>query len=164
MAEAKDTGGSQMFAPRAGRGTKIALILSLTVNLLVFGIVGGSIFAHGWRDDPHRVRDVGVGPFTDALTPEDRKALRDAFVKAVPDFRERRAAARADIERLAEAIRADPFDRASVAAVMDVQGNRIEERIQLGRNLLLDRLEAMGPEARAALADRLETMRRNRHD
>ena len=161
MADENATPGTP--AP-AGRGVRFALILSLTLNLLALGIVGGSILAHGWMDGGHHVREVGFGPYTDALTPEDRKALRDAFVKAVPDFRRRRDEARADIERLAEAIRAEPFDRAAVAAMMEAQGARIQERIQLGRNLLLDRLEAMGPAARSALADRIETMRRMPHD
>lgn len=164
MAEENASAGTPAPAPHAGRGVRLALILSLTLNLLVLGIVGGSILAHGWMDGAHRVREVGFGPYTDALTPEDRKALRDAFVKAVPDFRQRREEARADVERLAETIRAEPFDRAAVAALMEAQGARIQERIQLGRNLLLDRLEVMGPEARSALADRIGTMRRMHRD
>jgi uncharacterized membrane protein len=149
---------------RAGRGLKIALILSLTLNLLVLGIVGGSILAHGWGDDPRRVRDVGFGPYTEALSPEDRKALLQGFMKAMPDFRKEREAARADMVRLADAIRTEPFDRATVEAVMNDQAARIRDRIELGRALLLDRLEAMGPEARAALADRMEHMRLRPHD
>jgi len=86
------------------------------------------------------------------------------FMKSMPDFRKEREAARADMARLAGAIRAEPFDRAAVAAVMDDQAVRIRNRIDLGRGLLLDRLEAMGPEARRALADRMERMRFGRHD
>lgn len=151
-------------APKAGRGMKIALILSLTLNLLIFGVMGGAMLAHGGRDDPRRVRDVGFGPYTEALSPEDRKALRDAFIKAVPDFRAGREEARADVAKLAEAIRAEPYDRAAVEAVFASQAERIEARLTIGRNLLLDRLDAMAPEARAALAGRIETMRMKRRD
>ncbi|MCA0271378.1 MAG: periplasmic heavy metal sensor [Proteobacteria bacterium] len=151
-------------APTAGRGMKIALILSLTLNLMIFGVMGGAMLAHGGRDDPRRVRDVGFGPYTEALSPEDRKALREAFFKAAPDFRKGREEARADVAALAAAIRAEPYDRAAVEAVMASQVARIEGRLQLGRGLLLDRLDAMGPEARAALAGRIETMRMKRHD
>lgn len=163
MDEKKDTGGAG-DAPRTGRGVKIALILSLTLNLLVFGIIGGAIVAHGGRDDPRRVREVGFGPYTEALSPEDRKALRDAFLKAAPDFRHRREEARADVARLAAAIRAEPYDRTAVEAVIASQTSRIEERLKLGRSLLLDRLDAMGPERRAALADRIEAVRMKHHD
>ena len=53
---------------------------------------------------------------------------------------------------------------ATVEAMMAAQSARIEERLTLGRALLLDRLDAMSPEARAAMADRLETARRKHHD
>ena len=157
MDETKTTGGT-------GRGVKIALILSLGLNLAVLGIVGGAIIAHGWRDDPRRVRDVGFGPYTEALSSEDRAELRKAFLKSAPDFRQRREEIRADMAALANAIRATPYDRAAVETVMETQSGRIEERLTLGRSLLLDRLDAMSPEARAAMADRLETVRRKHHD
>lgn len=163
MDEPKET-ATAARTPKAGRGMKIALILSLTLNLLILGVMAGAMLAHGGPDDPRRVREVGFGPYTDALAPEDRKALRDAFVKAVPDFRANREEARADVQRLAEAIRAEPYNRAAVEAVMASQTDRIESRLTIGRNLLLDRLDAMGPEARMALAERLEKMRMKRHD
>lgn len=156
--------GSGVAAPKAGRGMKIALILSLTLNLLILGIVGGAMFAHGGPDGPGRIRDVGFGPYTEALSGEDRKALREAFIKAAPDFRKGREEAQADVARLAAAIRAEPYDRAAVEAVMADQGQRIEKRLMLGRGLFLDRLDAMGPEGRAALAGRIEEMRMKRHD
>ncbi len=164
MDDVKDTGAAPTPIPRTGRGVRIALILSLTLNLLVVGIVGGSILAHGWRDDPRRVRDVGFGPYTEALSPEDRKVLLDGFMKSAPDFRKQREEARADMTRLAAAIRAEPFDRAAVEAIMDDQVARIRGRMQLGRSLLLDRLETMGADGRNALADRMESMRLRRHD
>lgn len=159
-----ETNGTKAAVPGAGRGVRIALILSLTLNVLIVGIVGGAILGHPGRDDVRRVRDVGFGPYTQALSPEDRAALREAFVKAAPDFRNRREETRADMARLAAAIRADPYDRAAVETVMNAQAVQIEERLQLGRGLMLDRLDAMGPEARAAFADRLESMRMMRRD
>lgn len=161
MAEPNNTGAGATL-PKSGRGMKIALILSLTLNLLGLGIVGGAMFAHGGPDGPHGVRDIGFGPYTEALSDDDRRALREAFLKAAPDFRKGREEARADIEALAAAIRAEPYDRAAVEAVMGDQAERIEKRLELGRGLLLDRLDAMGPEARAALADRIEKMRKKR--
>jgi uncharacterized membrane protein len=155
---------AQVAQPKSGRGMKIALILSLTLNLLILGMMGGAMLAHGGPGGRGHIRDVGFGPYTEALSGEDRKALREAFVKAAPDFRAGREEARADVARLAAAIRAEPYDRAAVEAVMASQAARIEERLQLGRGLLLDRLDAMGPEARAALAGRIETMRVKRRD
>lgn len=164
MGDVSNTGSAPAAAPSAGRGVRIALILSLTLNLLIVGVVVGSILTHGGRNDPRRVLNVGFGPYTEALAPEDRAALREGFLKSMPDVLKRRSETRAEMARLADAIRAEPFDRAAVAAVMDDQAARIEERMQLGRNLLLDRLDVMGPEARRALADRMERMRARRRD
>lgn len=161
MDEPKD---ALVAAPKAGRGMKVALILSLTLNLLILGVMCGAMLAHGGPGGPGGIRDIGFGPYTEALTGEDRKALREAFIKAAPDFRAGREEMRADVARLAAAIRAEPYDRAAVEAVMASQAARIEDRLQLGRGLILDRLDAMGPEARAALAGRIETMRMKRRD
>ena len=164
MNDVKESGAVSKANGRSGRGMKIALILSLTLNLLILGIVGGSILAHGGRDDPRRVREVGFGPYSKALSRDDRAALRESFLKAMPDLRKQREDARADMARLAAAIRTEPFDRAAVEAIMDGQAARIQSRMQLGRGLLLDRLDAMSPEARGALADRMEELKTRRHD
>lgn len=163
MEERKDA-EAVIQTTKPGRGMKIALILSLTLNLLILGMMGGAMLAHGGPHGPGGIRDIGFGPYTEALTGEDRKALREAFFKAAPDFRAGREEMRADVARLAAAIRAEPYDRAAVEAVMTSQAARIEDRLQLGRGLLLDRLDAMGPEARAALAERIEAMRRKHRD
>ena len=56
------------------KGVKIALALSLALNLLVLGLVGGALLSFGLpgdRDDP-RLRTLGLGPFALALEREDR--------------------------------------------------------------------------------------------
>lgn len=136
-----------------GRWKTWALVLSLGVNLFVAAAVLGAGLRH------HReVRDVGFGPFTNALTREDRMALRDAFMAAAPDVGMRRRTAAEDAAQLAAALRADPWDAAAVEALPLRQGARAEERFALGRRLFLERLGQMTPEARGALADRIERM------
>jgi len=142
-------------APSApgGRWKTWALVVSLAVNLFV----GAAILGAGLRH--HReVRDVGFGPFTEALTREDRRALRDAFMAAAPDAGARRREAAENVAQLAAALRAEPWDAATVEALLVRQGSRAEERFALGRRLFLERLAQMTPEARAALADRIERM------
>ena len=85
-------------------------------------------------------------------------ALRDAFMAAVPDVGMRRRTAAEDAAQLAAALRADPWDAAAVEALLLRQGARAEERFALGRRLFLERLGQMTPEARGALADRIERM------
>jgi uncharacterized membrane protein len=141
--------------PRAGKGMQIALALSLAFNLLVVGLVAGAILRDG---DPRArvVRDLDFGPFTEALSPPDREALRREFVARAPEMREIRREIRADLETFLTVLRSEPFDAAALQVVMDNQQARMSRRIDLGRALLLERLAAMSPEERAEFADRLE--------
>lgn len=156
MSENQKTGETAVSGPRAGRKTRIALILSLTLNLLILGVIAGAAIGHHRRAAHGGARDVGFSPFTGALEREDRAALRGAFLAAMPDARERRQAARQDFDRLAEALRADPWDRALVTEVLARHGARTAERLELGHRLLIERIAAMTPAARAAFADRIE--------
>lgn len=143
-------------AARRGRWTTWALVASLALNLFVVAAVAGAALRH------HReVRDVGFGPFTEALTREDRAALREAFMAAAPGFRDRHREAAEDVAGLAAALRADPWDATAVEALLARQGARAEERFALGRKIFLDRLNQMTPAERAALADRIERMMRH---
>lgn len=152
MAEAEVT------KPKSGgRWTTWALIASLALNLFVAAAVVGAAMRH--HRMPHGdVREVGFGPFTEALTREDRAALRDAFIAAAPGLREMRREAEAGFARLAASLRAEPWDRAATEAALVEQAARTTDRLDLGRKLLLERLETMTPEARAALADRIEAV------
>lgn len=139
----------------SGKGVRIALGISVALNLAVVGLVAGALLRDG---DPRArmVRDLDFGPFTEALSPRDRDALRREFVERAPEMRDVRRAMRDDLETFLTVLRTEPFDPAALAVVMDNQDGRMARRIELGRDLLLDRLAAMPPEERAAFADRLE--------
>lgn len=145
--------------PRSSRRMRVVLILSLTFNLLVIGIVAGAVLGGGHRRPP--VGDVSFGPYTEALSRDDRAALRDAFFDQEPGFREARARMETDFAALLTALRADPYDAAAVERLVAVQQQRAAERLELGRTLLVERIGAMDPEARNAFADRLEEAVRN---
>lgn len=142
------------------RWMRYALVVSLAANLLVLGVVAGAVIRHD-RDGPRgMIADVGFGPYTEALSREDRKALRDAFIARAPDFRAMRAEAQADMATLIAALRAADWDEAAVKTTLAKQRDRTVSRISLGQDLLLERLSAMTPDARRALADRLDGMMR----
>ena len=139
---------------RPGRGGKIVLALSLALNLAAAGVVAGALLRDG---PPHGGgRDFGLGPLSEALTREDRKALRDAFVTRHPDLRADRREMKADFAALAVALRADPFDPAALDAVLARIAARNQALLDTGRELVAERLKAMSAEDRAAFADRLE--------
>lgn len=137
------------------RGLRIALGVSVALNLLVVGVVAGAILRDGGPRD-RMVRDLDLGPFTEALSPDDRAAMRREFVARMPEMGEARRAMRAEFRDLLALLRAEPFDPEAMRQVMTGQRARMQERVDLGQELLLQRLESMTPDARQAFADRLE--------
>ncbi len=133
-----------------GRGLKIALVVSVALNLLVAGMIGGA-FLRGGPD-----RDLGFGPFAEALTEDDHRALRQEFMARAPDMREMRRSQRAAMRDLLSALRAEPFDPAALEMAMAAAASRMGDRLRIGQEILVRHLAAMSPADRAAFADRLE--------
>lgn len=141
-------------APATPRGVKIALALSVALNLGVAGLAVGAWLGDG----PHRgmPRDMSFGPFTEALDEDDRQEIRKALLERLGEFREQRAAARAEFETLLATLRADPFDAEALKAALATLEARNAQRLDLGRSLIETRLIEMSPKERADFADRLE--------
>lgn len=149
---------------KTDRGWRIAFFVLLALNLGVAGMIGGAVLRHGPVRHGEMVRDLGFGPFTEALAPEDRAALRRSFLERAPDFRAARSEMRAEFSAVLAALRAEPFDAAALAAAMERQSSRMTRQMQLGQALLRDHLAEMTPDARRALADRLEHSLTRRDD
>lgn len=137
-----------------GKGLRIALAVSVALNLAVAGMFAGS-FLHD-RERRDDVREVGFGPFSEALSREDRRALRKALLARMPEMRQARQEAGQDAQNLLAVLRADPFDPGQLSAMMEAQRARMAGRFEVGQDLMRDLLVAMTPEARLAFADRLE--------
>lgn len=140
----------------ARRWTRTLLPVSLGFNLAIIGIFGGLVLSHMTHPPREPVRELSFGRFTDALTPQERQDLRRAFFKEARGFRAERLSMRADFQGLIAALKAQPYDPATVAALMDKQDARVRQWIGLGQRLLQDRIAAMTPAERAAFAGRLE--------
>lgn len=149
---------------RSGRGLKIALALSLALNLGVAGLVAGAWLREGGpgRGPP---RDLSFGPFSQALSAEDRRALRQAIRQDLGDLRESRAAAREEFDALLAALRADPYVPAQVDAALSAVVARNTGRLVKGQELIAARIAQMAPSDRLAFAHRLEkALRRGTRD
>jgi uncharacterized membrane protein len=161
MTAPNDTGDTPIVSdaapPYSGRWVRMALAISLAINLGIVGIVAGAMF----RDDGpmhsgHMTRDLGFGPFTEALSKDDRAELRRAFLAKLPEMRDGRRAMREDIGALLAQLRATPFDAAGLRAAFDRQNQRNAARLELGQQLIFDLVVGMTDEARQAFAGRLE--------
>ena len=163
MSDPQPTVPPEASVPATSRGVKIALAVSVALNLAVAGLAAGAFL----RDGPHRgmPRDMSFGPFSEALDDADRKSIRQALMERMGEFREQRQAAKAEFEALLVALRADPFDPAAMQAALSAIEARNSQRLELGRSLIEARLTEMSPEARKAFADRLEkALRRGGRD
>ena len=139
-----------------GRGLRIALAVSVALNLAVAGLFAGSFLKDHEAGGPRGVREIGFGPFSEALSRDDRKALRRAVLARMPEMRQARQEAAQDAQTLLGVLRAEPFNPGQVAAVLEAQRVRMAGRFEVGQGLMRDLLLAMTPEARRAFADRLE--------
>jgi len=144
--------------PRKRNWGRWLLTGSLALNL---ALVGAMIGAHvsDRKGPPGAEREMQgsfVGPYGRALSKEDRRAIRQSLIARGPKLREKRGEMRRIVEEMAQALRADPFDPQAVSAILDRQ-REVQYRLQdTGREVLIERLTQMTPEARAAFADNLE--------
>ncbi|MHA6347284.1 periplasmic heavy metal sensor, partial [Roseivivax sp. CAU 1761] len=142
---------------RPGRGLRIALLLSLALNLAVAGIVAGA-----WLDQGpprHAARHGGPeAPFLyfRALTEPQRRALRRELraALATPGGAARAEFAAGYGEALA-ALQADPFDAERLTEVLRRQEARAARHRAQGRKVLTGFLAKLPEAERAAYAARL---------
>ena len=138
--------------------TRVLLVASLVLNLLVLGAVGGAL----WHGGPHHDDRTGRhgragGPLTRSLSAEDRHAILKQMRAARGQRGEARARLDAAMTALVADLRARPFDRDSAARHLAEQRSFLSERIARGQTLLLDRLANMTDAEREAYADRLKS-------
>ncbi|NHB78522.1 periplasmic heavy metal sensor [Rhodobacter calidifons] len=141
-------------APSGARWLKLALAVSVGLNLVVAGLVLGAWLREGPRKG--MPRDLSFGPFTEALSDKDRRALRRDLMGRLGEFRTAREAARAEFAGLLTALRAEPFDPEALKAALAAIETRNADRLELGRSLIETRLIEMSTAERQAFADRLE--------
>jgi uncharacterized membrane protein len=151
-------------AGRSPKGLRIALAISVTVNLVVAGLVAGAVLRGPPEGRDPRDREVTFGPFAEAMRPQDRRALRAEMVRRAPELGEMRAQMRDDIGKVAAALRSQPFDPAALTAVLEAQEARLNNQLSVGIAALRDFLVALPEADRLAFADRLEQRLKRKDD
>ncbi|MFY0679386.1 MAG: periplasmic heavy metal sensor [Thalassovita sp.] len=139
------------------RWMKVALFASLAVNVAVIGIVVGTVARVGSDDNrrPPRMDEVS-GPYTRALTGEDRRRISQRLKKEQGELVPNRAQLRSEFTAMVAALRSTPFEPEAVSVVLERQRQIGAKRGELGHQLLLEHLTEMSDDERAAFATRLE--------
>ncbi|WP_300516593.1 periplasmic heavy metal sensor [Aliiroseovarius sp.] len=147
---------------RTRRLVKVILTLSLTLNLLVLGLVVGAKMRDGQEarrfSPPDRAiaRDMGFGPFIGAFPRESRREMAQALRERAGPFLDNRRALVNEMQEILNTLRAEPFDAEALNGLLSAQGNRIRERAEIGRGVLIEQIGKMTPRERARFADDLE--------
>lgn len=142
--------------PASRRWLKIALAVSVALNLAVAGMIAGAWIKNGGhgRGMP---RDLSFGLFNEAFSADDRMALRHALMDRAADFRAASKAARAEFETLLAALRASPFDPVAMQSALAAVEARTAGRLELGRVLIENRITQMSEADRLGFAQRLDS-------
>lgn len=146
-----------------GKAVTIALIVSLALNLALVGLIAGAALRHHRGIGPGGDR-AAFAPYLDALPRADRGHLRSEMFHRMPGLRDLGRERSEDFAAFLGALRAEPFDPAAAAAVLDRQTGRAAQRLAEGRALFLERIAAMSRAERMHYADRLEEALEDEHD
>jgi len=143
---------------RSGGWLGIALVVSLGLNILLVGVVGGA-YLRDWQRQAMRpdraVQMLGLRPYWRAMDPESRAELAKAVRETRAEQRSQGGVYRGFVRDLRAALLAEPFDRGALKAVLARRANMLARRMSLGREVLVDRIAEMTPEQRRAFAARL---------
>ena len=143
-------------SPKRPIWLRITLFLSLALNLLIAGLVGGFFLFSGPSERAARgPRDLG-SLYTRALDQEDRRALRRDFARGLASQGRERGAIVMDVQAALEVLRATPFDVDAFGQALANQSSRRSQREEIGRQALSNRIAEMSDAERAAYADRVE--------
>lgn len=153
---------------RMGRGAvwKTVLVLSLALNLLVLGTIGGAVFSGRFGDGPPGKVDLSMGPLLRALPEEAQQGLREDLRQRLrergDDWRDHGPPGGGPgLREVVEILRADPFALEALSAYLDGQTARAEAAARAARDAFAEQVMALDPQDRAAMADRLEDEMRN---
>ncbi|MDW3225561.1 MAG: periplasmic heavy metal sensor [Paracoccaceae bacterium] len=142
---------------------KIALGVSLALNLAVAGLIGGAALRFG-EDARGGLRSAGLGayglPYMLALPKEERrqvmKAVRSDHKGPVPD----RAARRALYAAVLSDLRAEPFDIEALSGALNTQAETTIAVQKSAQTAWLAVVAQMSDSERAAYADDIEDVLR----
>ncbi len=147
---------TDQLSPKPRRLTRVLLIGSLALNLLIVGVVGGAAISLRGGSDKGPVSDRFGSPHIKALTFDDKRevgrAIRSAYRKSNVDHR-------ADHQHYQEALvvlRSSPLDEAALRDLVMTLDQAGERRRAMARDVFLAKIISMSDAERAAYADRLE--------
>lgn len=145
---------------KTGRGVRIALFVSLAVNLLILGLVGGAVLDNrgkiGPRADLGPAMEAGMVPFGQAMTRSQRREFVGEMESRNGELRSNRGRVREQMTSLISAISAVPFDPEALTDAFIQAQQTLGERQRISAEVLVGRIAAMTDDERAEFVEKLE--------
>lgn len=146
----------QQDKPKRFPWTRVLLVVSLALNLLIVGAMATFFFANsGPREFSRRPPPDGPFLYLRAFTKEDRRALGREFFKTSKPSPEMRELALQDYQDVVTLLKQPEFDADELTEVLERQHQRSKSLQERGRQMMVQYLGAKTPSERAAYADRL---------
>ena len=150
----------------SGKLARYCLIASLAFNLVVVGVVVGAMVGHDRRSHGWNPAGVSIRPLINALPDSKRSALVDRLRTArKSDSGNAGAVIRYNVELLARAIEADPYEAEAVLSAFRNQRESFGRLGARGHSAIVDVISELSLEERVALAEafRENVYSRRRH-
>lgn len=139
-------------------GFRILLIASVTLNLVVIGLIGGAALGKSKVNErPERVADF-MGAYTRALPQADRRAIGQSIRDSHRSSGVNREASRQQLASFLTVLRATPFEATALQDALDAQSQTSVERRRIAQQFWLDRVSQMSDAERATYADDIEEL------
>ncbi len=139
--------------PRKRIWLRVLFGLSLALNLLVVGLVAGAVMRFGATGGAYPASRSIAALMLRELPHEDRRALRQRSGDTSAEIRLRQ---QANVEALAQALRAVPFDPEALDTLLQGLGAERATFVRAVQDSWLERVSRMSDRGRQAYADRLE--------
>lgn len=142
---------------KIGRMVKILLAASLMCNLAVGGIFAGMWLRQGeGPPPPSAMRNLAFGPYGEAMSRPQRKALARSFSQSHADPRAMRAQMESEFAQILVALRQVPLDEGALRQAVSTQQARALQRMEDAQKSLLGVILQMTDEERLTFAQKLE--------
>jgi uncharacterized membrane protein len=138
---------------KPNRVWRIVLVSSLAVNLLMIGVIGGSVVRGGGR--PPAGFELQLGSLTTALSQKDRRAIGDQIRRNASRSGQIRSERREAVEALMRALEAQPFDAETLELVIRSQQDRQSELQGTALDAFVSHISDMTAEERTDFVKRL---------
>ncbi len=143
--------------------TRIALVLSVALNLLIVSTLAGAFWKNQTRHGPHLDRSsMGLGAYILALPKPAQSEIMSMIGKGSTDRRQFRREMRKNRQDLETALKAEPFSREDVQAAMNKQRDGAVTRTLKIQKAYLDALSDMTETGRVAHFERAEELLKQR--